>query len=462
MNLINRWQERQVHVAILLLATLFFMIGRSYQVSDSLFTVLLGQSIVQQQSLDLKPYLDEPNFRAQGLPSVENIQLTRRDVGSAHERWVTNYPLMPVFLSVPLVTLTNLVYPVLHGTPPQFDLDNEIRQQLLIAAFLCAIYTLLLYRLARLWLDRPMALLALATLIVGSSVTSVLSRAVWTDTWANLLIMLALHHIAHAHLQKTTLKFYYWVPLMMLAFFCKPLYAFSILGIFAWSWRINPLQAKILIVLGMLFVAGYMGVSWMLHGVPIQPHYYTSIFSFTPPRAVAFFGVLVSPSRGIFVFWPWLIFMLLLLPTAWRFIRLQDRPILWLTLATVAPLTLLLGCFAYWFGGVGYGPRLMTPILPWVSLCAIIIFSGWLKHWQGLSLAVQQKKQTLPAFGLLCLMVACTINIYGMMQPRSFYQWYNLPAEKHRATEERIWDWRDPVWLAGIVGRERYTSVSPY
>jgi hypothetical protein len=69
-------------------------------------------------------------------------------------------------------------------------------------------------------------------------------------------------------------------------------------------------------------------------------------------------GVLFSPARGLFVFSPFLLFVVL----AWRHVREERLLTLAITVAVV--LQVLLYAKADWRGGTSWGPRYMTDLLP--------------------------------------------------------------------------------------------------
>lgn len=445
--------ERRLQILIFLGFFGFFLIGRSYQVSDSLFSVLTGHALIHDQSINLKPYLNFPEFLSKGLPVVDNVQLGRQNLGQANERWVMLYPHMGAVLAIPLILMTDVIHPVTEGG--FFNLDNEIRQQLLIAAFLCALYALVLYRLARLWLERLPALLALVVLVIGSSVTSILSRAIWSDTWGCLLTLIALYHLSQVHWKKSPLRPIMLAVLMSLMFYSKPIYALNILALLAWSVFIDRRALYKMVIVGAIFFALYLMWSLALFDKPVMK--YDSFIGFQMPTAKAFWGVLISPSRGIFIFWSWLIVILCLARKALPYINTNERRFILISILLSATMVGLLSCYFFWFGGVGYGPRLQVPLLPFLSVVAIMVFQGYLRH---RAQSAPSATKILPTLASLLIIISFFINIYGMAQPRSFYQWYHLP--RTISSEDLMWDWSDPVFLAGMVGRERYTSKNPY
>ncbi|MCA9988645.1 MAG: hypothetical protein KDE59_30270, partial [Anaerolineales bacterium] len=84
----------------------------------------------------------------------------------------------------------------------------------------------------------------------------------------------------------------------------------------------------------------------------------------------ALYGQLLSPSRGLFVFVPYL----LLLPWGTGRLPVHQRPWLWLILAWGLGQLLLNQLAAPWWGGWSYGPRLL---LDWWPGLALLVFLLW-------------------------------------------------------------------------------------
>lgn len=74
-------------------------------------------------------------------------------------------------------------------------------------------------------------------------------------------------------------------------------------------------------------------------------------------------GILISPARGLFVFSPFLLFLVL----AWRHLP-RDRGERQLTLAMIAGVAIQIVLYARtdWRGGLSWGPRYMTDLLPFL------------------------------------------------------------------------------------------------
>jgi hypothetical protein len=92
-------------------------------------------------------------------------------------------------------------------------------------------------------------------------------------------------------------------------------------------------------------------------------------YDLAPGRAAAAFAaLLVSPSRGWFVFSPVLLFAPLGAVRAWRSGTPAGRLVAALALAGAA-IALQYAFFRYWWGGYAYGPRFLTDLAAVAALC---------------------------------------------------------------------------------------------
>ena len=85
--------------------------------------------------------------------------------------------------------------------------------------------------------------------------------------------------------------------------------------------------------------------------------------AFGTPLLEGLYGVLLSPSRGLFVYSPFLLFAIAPLVAAWRSREPIAGLLRWLGLAT-AGLVLAYALYAEWWGGRVFGARFLTDALP--------------------------------------------------------------------------------------------------
>jgi hypothetical protein len=120
------------------------------------------------------------------------------------------------------------------------------------------------------------------------------------------------------------------------------------------SWRPLALGA----VAGLLPLPLYDLVAF---GNPLEQGY--GVKPFATPLEVGLYGLLFSPSRGLFVYSPFLLFAIPPLLRAWRSPQALAPLVRWLGVASLG-LVLVYATYAEWWGGRVFGARFLTDVLP--------------------------------------------------------------------------------------------------
>lgn len=159
-------------------------------------------------------------------------------------------------------------------------------------------------------------------------------------------------------------------------------------------------------------------------------------------------GLLMSPSRGMLVYSPFLVVALVALVAAWRWRADQT---VWLlrygSLAFVGTL-LVFGTYAQWWGGTSFGDRYLSDLLPLYGIALGEAFArGWI-----------QSAAARIAFAI-ALGVGVLIHLMGMGM--SYLDWDGLHWAKTPPIDDtpwRLWSWAEPEWLFYLV---RLVSAPP-
>jgi hypothetical protein len=139
-------------------------------------------------------------------------------------------------------------------------------------------------------------------------------------------------------------------------------------------------------------------------------------------------GLLFSPTRGLFVFSPFLLFLAL----AWQHLP-RDRSERGLTLALCAGvvLQLLLYAKADWRGGISWGPRYMTDLLPlllWLLAPVVISLRGFGRTCFLLAVGVAVAIEAIGAFWYTGATDSAIFAVVGgPHQMRAAWDWGNAP-----------------------------------
>ena len=139
-------------------------------------------------------------------------------------------------------------------------------------------------------------------------------------------------------------------------------------------------------------------------------------------------GTLLSPNRGLFVFWPWVALALGLTPLAVPG-RLSGRSVVAWLLWALVPYFLMLSSYAGWWGGWCFGPRFWTDAVP---LFAVLLGFGLAWAWS--------RSRVLVAAFAVTITVSVAFQLIGALcYPSS---WNRSPRNVDH-DPKRLWDWRD-------------------
>jgi hypothetical protein len=142
-------------------------------------------------------------------------------------------------------------------------------------------------------------------------------------------------------------------------------------------------------------------------------------------------GLLISPSRGLLIFMPWVVFALWGMARAWRENEFGWERYLILGMAIVYIMHVRMGS---WWAGWCFGPRYLTDFLP---LLVFFILPVWSAIRAGTMLRV--------AFGV-AVAVAFWVQIVGACyyHPRGRGNWDSFPISVD-LDRKRLWDWQDTI-----------------
>ncbi|MBV8245418.1 MAG: hypothetical protein JOZ38_05825 [Candidatus Eremiobacteraeota bacterium] len=155
------------------------------------------------------------------------------------------------------------------------------------------------------------------------------------------------------------------------------------------------------------------------------------------PALARFAGLLVSPSRGLFVYTPVLLFSLAALGTLLRSSDFEARLLLTLAAASAA----LVGCYAFytqWWGGWTYGPRFLTDI---VGVGALLL-ALWLPRDLGAFARGSWRVRAATAACCVAAIYSIAVQYVGANSGAAGVDWNHVPYSIDEKPD-RIWNLRD-------------------
>lgn len=276
--------------------------------------------------------------------------------GHAYDR----FPLGTSLLSTPFVAVANL-----------FGQDARTAANPLqagIAASVIVAFAWLLFALARLFVAPWPAVVLTGLCVFGTSVASSGLATLFSHDFAILLATAAIFHVVHGVRSPAPIRAAVVATCLFLAYLCRP--TLSLLAPFLLGYLFlyhRATAAKSAALLAVLLAAFML---WSEHEFSQWlPDYYLPQRLDGSAFATAATQYLIGPSRGLFVFSPFLLLAPLLALGVLAIRRDADHArILLVGLGWPLAHWLAISRFPHWWGGWSYGPRLMLDCLPGLFL----------------------------------------------------------------------------------------------
>ena len=311
------------------------------------------------------------------------------------------------------------------------DLGMLLRVGHVAAAFYEVLAALLLWAVVRRLVSERAALALVLLYFLGTSVRTVSSQALWQHPGAHLAIAFALWLTVDERRLSRARELVAGLALG-LGGVVRQTTAVAALGIAPWRRGTRILVSfSVGVAAGLLPLLAYNAV---VFGAPFEQGYGAKPFDTPPLEGLA--GLLVSPSRGLFVYEPWALLALAGLVIA-RFAkttrgalseRIADLVFAWLAFVVVY------ATYAEWWGGRVFGPRFLDDLAPILIVgLAWGVRGGWFAY--GFMRAV------LWVTSLWSLVI---FNAAAFVYDQS---WDTLPVNVND-DPSRLFSWSDPQWLA--------------
>jgi hypothetical protein len=398
---------------------------RSIPAGDTYPARYLPFAILQYHTIFLDPIV---KVAAQGRGDGAFWLLHRPD-----GHFISLYPIVVPVLIAPLY-LPAIGYLHARGwTDARLDDVARVMEKL-AASLVAALSASLLYLLLRRRTKAQVALLLTLAYAFGTTTWVISSQALWQHGMAALLVIAALLFLTAPCTVPRTIAL--GLLLGLIAGNRPPdIILAAALGTYGLFWvgrRRAPLlvvvsaMPMVVVLLYNLHVAGNIGGGYGLIG-------HAKFFSHDLLNGIG--GLLVSPTRGLLVYSPFLLFLGL----AWRH-RPRSREERGLTIAMAAAVVLQIVLYAKadWRGGLSWGPRYMTDLLPFLIWMLVPVV------------------EALRGVGRVCFLVAAGVSVViQVIGAFMYFSSVDLPIFvadtgwiKHDM--RAAWHWRNASFLATL------------
>jgi hypothetical protein len=202
------------------------------------------------------------------------------------------------------------------------------------------------------------------------------------------------------------------------------------LWVLARDWR----RGLLLPLLAALWYLPWGVLYWSIYRTPFGPSMAVLAERWFPGENL--WGVLVSPGRGLLVYQPWLLLLILRMIPAAREGDAQPRGWTAFAVGMVGLHLLLIASWPIWWGGLCYGSRLVAEVVPILALFLVRPVAWLLSRRAGWVV--------LAAVGLFSFAIHAPCLYYDA------WLWNSDPVTAD-ADPSRLWDWARPPFLYNLV-----------
>jgi hypothetical protein len=366
-------------------------------------------------------------------------------VKKSHGHWMSTYPIVTPLLVTPLYVLPawwlSRQSPPLDPGSPTFILIANTMEKLsasLIAALSGAVLFLALRRIA----PRKVSLVVALIYGLASNTWTISSQGLWRHGLTELSISFLLWALFRLPDSPSAP---FWAGLaLIVAAANKPLegvliVAFLLYFVACRQWKNSLLFLAPSFALGLPVLAFNLHFFAKLAGGYGMPHFFkggVTHFPFWDRLGAGLSGSMLSPSRGLLDYSPWVAFAFWGAAKLWKEKRpAWSRPLI----LALVPIWVLQVRAVYWWGGWCFGPRYFTDLLPFFAWFLVPVWNS------------------LRARPLLRVVFAATVAFALWVQVvGAFYypagNWDGWPTNVD-VEPQRCWDWSDSQvlrsWRAG-------------
>jgi hypothetical protein len=426
--------------------------------------MLLGECLLKHRSFALDHYniprLD-PNVSTRDL-YVMNGNIWQLELAGDHIYYY--FPPGSSVLSVPYVAAAN-AFRISSANPDgTYNPANELRIQTGLAPILIALTACVFYFMCRMLLPQLTSVLVALAGTLGTQLWSTASRGLWSHTWATLLTALIVWMLLAGETGRRKLNSILLATLLAWLYFVRPSGSIVVVAVTVFVLLFHRKNALLLILTVAVWLGGFLAYSW-IHFHKLLPSYYQANRLRLDLLPVALAGNLFSPSRGLLVYVPVLLFVGYLVVRYWW--QLPCKRLAWLALAISTLHILFVSMFANlwgdWWGGASFGPRYTTELVPWFVLLGALGLKArsararkeggnwhYIEHSIGVVVAkadVDHWRYVEVAAALVLMIASVFINGRGAT---SLDTWKWSQPATDRQMRAQLWDWRHPQFLAGL------------
>ena len=431
--------KRRAFVRGLILFALTFTNLNDIWSPDVLPNALFAWTAIKERNVDYDEFVFRPNqpsspgrldseayfFRACGVSTATQPPKAPRSVGGPPAPGPNDHVCSVFPPGMAILALPFFAPLVIAGFDP-LDLGLLVRMGHVVGALVEVLATLVLWSCVRRFVGPRWSLVLVLLYFFGTSVRTIASQALWQHSGVHLAVALALSVVLREESVGYGRELVAGLALG-LGTVVRQTTALVALGI----GGLSPRRLLAGLAGAAIGAAPLLAYNYLAFGSPLEQGYGTKPFD--APIATGLYGLLLSPSRGLLIYTPYLIFALAALLRAWRWPGETARRLRTLSLVWLATLVLY-ASYAEWWGGRVFGTRFLDDLAP-------LLFAAL--AW-GIGTGMLRTVVTRALFGVLAAWSFLLFNAAALVYDQS---WDTVPVNVN-VDPSKLFSWSDPQWLA--------------
>ena len=414
------WMRRHPLLMIFILAIVVYNLNmRPVASVDTIAASRMPFSILEYNDLYMDHYM---NYYGDPILWPGQVLFSQ-----SHDHYLSYYPIVTPLLVTPIYVVP---YAGMKAVGVPVDMTSSAFRALVMmmekfsASIIAAAGCVIMYMVARRLFRPDIALLTTLIYAFATETWAISSQGLWQHGVSELFMLLSLLVVLMNEKKPAIRNYVFLGILSALYVFNRPLDSILILPIIAYvvyPFRKDTIRSIACYVLSAAAIS--------LPFIAYNLYFFDSVLGWYDSAAagmslsnlsVGLAGILVSPSRGLFVYTS---IALLAIPGILYIRSVEDkrtRTLLYMSVIAVSLFLLAVGSYFEWWGGGCYGPRYLTDIVPFLA-----IFIGlFLNH----ALAGNFHKLLIAVIALLIILSVIVQMIGVFFYPNGGYKWDDEPG----------------------------------
>jgi 4-amino-4-deoxy-L-arabinose transferase-like glycosyltransferase len=355
--------------------------------------------------------------------------------------YVSFFPIVLPVLVTPLYVIPYLFLIFFHipvdVLNPSFEMICLIMDKI-AASFVAALSAIFLYMSLKNLFSKKIALLCTLIYAFATSTWAISSQSLWQHGAVELFSVILLYLVVMNEKQENRNNFLLMGLLSGLLFFCRPVDSILLLPVIYYVFVHNTKEKLYyfcaLILASLPFAAYNFYFFNNLFGGYISN---VSLFSLNFNAIISFFGLIISPNRGLFIFSP-VCFLAIFGISGIKKIKTKKMQYFLILMAiSVLCQIIVYSFFKIWWAGWCYGPRFLTGMIPFFMIFLALYFDTFSK-------TTWTEKGIRKYFIILVIIILICWSVFVQIVGAFYYPKNSWDANPDiDQNTQRLWDWND-------------------